>query len=305
MTHLIRQLGHLVLETPDLEASVAEATELMGLRVTCRGRDQAVLTSNTRRGELTFVAGERAAVRSVGLEAESESAVAEALQRVRKSRCEILSTMPIAPGAASGFVFRTPYAHCLEVHSAVPRDQPAEYMTAGIRPRRMDHVQLMAEDAQGLGRLLIETLGMQLSDSSDDGTFIFLRAADLCHHTIAVIQGPARLHHVSFEATQLTDLLRVGDMLKRRSRGLVWGPGHHGANAQSYFTYHRDAAGFIMEYSYGMTRIEDEAQYTAGVWPARPQPGQDWLNEWGAPPPALFTEGGVPVALPELAATGA
>jgi catechol 2,3-dioxygenase len=302
MTHLIRQLGYLVLETPDLAASVAEATQLMGLRLAQRQPEQAVLTSNTRRGELAYVSGERAAVRSVGLEAESEAAVVEAQWRVRKAGCEILSTTPVAPGAACGFVFRTPYAHCFEVHSQVPRDQPAHYPTSGIRPQRMDHVQLMAEDAQGLGRLLIDALGMQLSDSSDDGSFVFLRAADLCHHTIAVIQGPARLHHVSFEAAQQTDLMRVGDMLKRRGRGLVWGPGHHGANAQSYFTYHRDIAGFIMEYSYGMTHIEDEALYTPGVWPARPAPGQDWLNEWGAPPPNLFTEGGVPVAVPELAA---
>lgn len=96
------------------------------------------------------------------------------------------------------------------------------------------------------------------------------------------------------------DLIRVADQLKSMGRSLVWGPGHHGANAQSYFTYHKDIVGCIIEYSYGMSSIDDESTYVPGVWPARPLPGQDWLNQWGAPPPELFTEGGVPVAVPEL-----
>jgi catechol 2,3-dioxygenase len=301
MTHLIRQLGHLVVETPDLRGSVAEATELLGLRTTSRSEEQAALTSNARRVELTYVAGPGVGVRSVGLEALSEAAVSEALRRVQKTKCEVISISPLAPGAASGFVFKTPYEHCFEIHSPVPRDQPTEYPTSGIRPRQMDHVQLMAENAKGLGQLLIDTLGMQLSDVSDDDAFVFLRAGNLNHHTIAIIQGPPRLHHIAFEAAQLGDLIFIADKLQRMRRSLIWGPGRHGANAQSYFTYHQDIAGCLIEYSWGMSRIEDESGYRPGIWPANPGPGENWLNQWGAPPPGLFTEGGVPVATPELA----
>lgn len=296
MTHLIRQTGHLVIETPNLDASVTEAIQFLGLRLTHQDQDRAVLTSNTRRGEITYVTGSAVAVRSVGLEAESEAAVDEALRRVKQAWCDIVSATPLAPGAKSGFVFRTPYAHCFEVHSPVPRDQSADYTTNGIRPKRLDHVQVMAPNARGLGNLLMETLGMQLSDRSDNDECIFLRSADGYHHTLAIIQGPPRLHHVAWEAAQLTDLIHVADRLKRLGRSLVWGPGHHGANAQSYFTYHRDVVGCIVEYSFGMTRIEDEAAYKPGVWPSQPGPGEDWLNEWGAPPSELFTAGGVPVA---------
>jgi catechol 2,3-dioxygenase len=296
MTHIIRQIGHLVIETPNLDGSVSEATRLMGLRLTHRDPETAVFTSNSRRGEVTYVAGPHAAVRSVGLEVESDAAINEALRRVRNASCEIVSTTPVAPGARSGFIFRTRHAHCFEIHTPVPRDQPDDYATDGIRPRRLDHVQLMAPDVKGLAALLIETLGMELSDRSDNDAFLFLRAGDLFHHTLALIEGPPRLHHVAFEATELGDLLLVADRLRRMGRNLIWGPGHHGANAQSFFTYHQDVVGCINEYSYRTTRIADESTYQAGVWPAEPGPGQDWLNEWGAPPSELFTEGGVPVA---------
>jgi len=300
MTHLINQMGHVVLETPDLEASVAEATNLLGLRVTSRDKEKAVLTSNTRRGELTYVVGPQAAIQSFGLEAINESALSLAWGRVTGAGYDIVSETPRAPGASKGFVFRSPFGHAIEVHTAVPRDQPADYLTSGVRPKRLDHVNIMVEQPRAMQDLLADLFGMELSDTSDNEEFIFMRAADLYHHTVAIIKGRPGLHHVSFEALHLADLMRVADQLKHLGRNLIWGPGHHGANAQSYFTYHNDISGCIVEYSYGMARIDNESVYQPGVWPAQPEPGKDWLNLWGAPPSEMFITGGVPVAEPEL-----
>lgn len=296
MTNLINQMGHVVLETPDLHASVHEAVNLLGLRVTAQDEEKVVLTSNTRRGELTYVKSLRAAIRSFGLETIDDGACQQALARVKGTGLEIISDKPSAPGAAHGFVFRSPSGHAIEVHTAVPRDQPAEYPTPGIRPKRLDHVVIMADNPGVVRDLLAGLFGMRLSDTSDNEEFVFMRAADLCHHTVAITKGSPGLHHVSFEALHLADLMRVGDQLKHLGRNLIWGPGHHGANAQSYFTYHNDVIGCIIEYSYGMTRIDNESAYVPGVWPANPGPGEDWLNLWGAPPSDMFITGGVPVA---------
>lgn len=296
MTHLINQMGHVVLETPDLTASVHEAVNLLGLRITAQDENRAILTSNTRRGELTYVKSGRAAIQSFGLEAIDEAACAQALARVKGAGFEVLADRPRAPGAAQGFLFRAPSEHVIEVHTAVPRDQPAEYLTPGVRPKRLDHVNIMVENPRAMQDMLADLFGMRLSDTADNEEFVFMRAADLYHHTVAIIKGRPGLHHVSFEALHLADLMRVADQLKQLGRNLIWGPGHHGANAQSYFTYHNDTSGCIIEYSYGMARIDNESVYRPGVWPANPQPGEDWLNLWGAPPSEMFKTGGVPVA---------
>ncbi|KVP93997.1 hypothetical protein WJ96_12570 [Burkholderia ubonensis] len=302
MTHLINQMGHVMLETPDLHASVHEAVNLLGLRVTMQDEEKAILTSNTRRGELTYIKSSRAAIRSFGLEAIDEAACEQALARVKGAGFEIIRDRPHAPGAAHGFVFRSPSEHAIEIHTAVPRDQPADYPTIGIRPKRLDHVTIMAANPRAMQDMLSELFGMQLSDTVDNEEFVFMRSANLYHHTIAIAKGRPGLHHVAFEALHMVDLMRVGDYLKQLGRNLAWGPGHHGANAQSYFTYHKDVIGCIIEYSYGMARIDNEAVYEPGVWPSSPAPGEDWLNLWGAPPSEMFVTGGVPVMEEEAVA---
>lgn len=231
MTYLVHEMGHLAIETPHLAAVVDEAQNVLGLRVFEQDDDRAVLTSNARRAEITYVRAERSALRSVGLEAYDRDAVAEALRRVRAEGLHVVSEAPTAPGAEWGFSFRGPFGHVIEVHTAVPRDQPAEYATEGVRPKRLDHVNMLAEDPVRMRDILVRVLGMRLSDRSDGDEFQFLRAGDQMHHTIALIKGPSALHHFSLEAAQLVDLCRLADRLRLAGRTLLWGPGHHGANA--------------------------------------------------------------------------
>ncbi|WP_234689291.1 hypothetical protein [Allorhizobium ampelinum] len=67
--HLIAQIGHLTIETPNLNGMVHEAENLLGLRITAQDDRRVSLTSNSRRAELTFVEAAVPAVRSIGFEA--------------------------------------------------------------------------------------------------------------------------------------------------------------------------------------------------------------------------------------------
>nr|WP_267972797.1 VOC family protein [Allorhizobium ampelinum] len=203
---------------------------------------------------------------------------------------------PNAAGASHGFVFRGPSGHAFEVHTAVPRDQPRDYLTAGIRPARLDHVSITVEDVPQTRDMFADILGMKLSDTADDGSFLFMRAADGFHHTVAVVKGEPGLHHYSFEARDISDLFRVCDQMRHFGRRLVWGPGHHGANAQSYFTYYRDGDGCIVEHSFGMTKIDNDSIYQPQVWPTNPSPDEEWLNLWGVPPSKMYGYPGIPTS---------
>lgn len=294
--HLIAQLGHLTLETPNLDRMVHEAENLLGLRITSQHEHQVSLTSNSRRAEITFVRAEAAAVQSIGLEATSAEAVHEAKRRALRAGYEILSPQPTAAGSALGFVFRGPSGHAFEIHTAVPRDQPRDYLTAGIRPSRLDHVSITVPDVPGTRDMFTDILGMKLSDTADDDSFLFMRAADGFHHSVAVVQGEPGLHHYSFETREIADLFRVCDQMRHFGRRLVWGPGHHGANAQSYFTYYRDGDGCIVEHSFGMTKIANDSIYQPEVWPTNPSPDDEWLNLWGVPPSKMYGYPGLPTS---------
>lgn len=296
MTHLVSQMGHVIIETADLDRSIAEARHLLGLRATAATEAEVALTSNARRAELTYIRSDRSAVHSIGLEGVDAHAVDLAAARAREAGLTLVRNHPLAPGADRGFALRGPSGHVYEFHTPVPRDQPARYATDGIRPKRLDHVNLTVPDPVAEYAMLHAVFGMELSDRSDGDEFLFIRAGDMFHHTIALVRGQSGLHHVSFEAEHVHDLVRVADQLARDGRAVLWGPGHHGANAQSYFTYHLDPIGCIIEYSFGMTRIDNETLYKPGTWPMQPESGEDWLNLWGAPPPGMFGTPGLPLA---------
>lgn len=296
MTHRVRQMGHVLIETPRLEECAADAVDLLGLKVTRRTADEISLSSNARHAELTYRRAPDSAVAMIGLEAVDREALASALEAARRAGVRIVQERPSAPGAEAGFVVEGPSGHRYELHLPVPRSEPADYPTGGIRPRRLDHVNITVPDARREFEMLHAVFGMEMSDRSDGDEFIFVRAGDLFHHTLAVVAGDTGLHHISFEANHAHDLIRLADALAARGRAVLWGPGHHGANANSYFTYHADPIGCIIEYSFGMTRIDNETLYTPGIWPMAPAPGEEWLNLWGAPPPGMFGKAGIPVA---------
>ena len=296
--YLVQRMGHLAIQTRDLDAAVFEAENVTGLDTVERGASRVVLTSNTRRGEVTFMSGDEPAALAVGLEVRSAADVLEITRRLKKAGVAIVSDEPYAPGSERAVRFRTQWGHVIEAHTPVPRDRTRHYRTNGVRPLRLDHASLKTTDTHGLRDLIIEILGMRLSDRTSGDEFMWFRAGDGMHHTLGiVISDVSSLHHYSFEAAQFSDLARLGDTLRSLNRKLTWGPGHHGANVLSYFTYHLDVHGALVEYSQGLTRIEEEDAYGEGdVWPIAPPASGDWIDLWGSSPPQAFVDAGIPFA---------
>ena len=293
---LIRSMGHLALQTPDLKAAVFEAENICGLSVVSRSNERVVVSSNKRRGEISYMRGDKPAALAVGLEALGRSEIDQIVKRLKSNGLEIISDLPLAPGAEYGVRFSTQWGHVFEIHTPVPRDQKMGYSTAGVRPHRLDHASLNTPDTEGLRDLIVDVLGMRLSDRTDGNEFMWFRAADGMHHSLGVVRAAVpSLHHYSFEALQFSDYARLGDTLRLHGRTYVWGPGHHGANVQGYFSYHLDTLGALIEYSQGMNRVEDELRYGVGdVWEITLPAAGDWIDMWGSTPPQAFLNAGIP-----------
>ncbi len=294
MSHLIQQMGHVVISSPDPLGAARDLQETVGLRITEQTAEAVYLSSNTRHHEVTYVKGEGQAV-VIGLEAVNLEAIDEAYRRAKSDGLEILSDTPFGPHYARALTIVAPGGAVFEVHSPIARNQSERYNGVGARPRRVEHVNAFAPDTLAFGAFCEKTLGMKLSDRTSDDGFRWYRAADGYHHTIAMGPGQSALHHYAFDLHCFDDLMRIADNLAMKNRSLVWGPGRHGAGS-NVFTYYRDPHGCIVENSIEMARIDNDATYEPRAWDISEGLNGRWINLWGTPPNPAFLVPGIPFA---------
>lgn len=284
MSHLIRQMGYVALESPDPPAAAADLQKILNLRITRSEADVATVSANARSVEVAFLRGASNGVLACGLEAMDEAALDEAHRRVTSEGFEILSDRPLIDGPARGFRFATPFGPIFEIHTPVPRD---DVRSIGLgAPRRLDHVNLRATDVQAFHDFATGVLGMKVSDRTIGFERVWLRAWDGYHHTLAGGPGTAGgLHHYGFEADSFESLLHMADRLVLDGRDMLWGPGRHGAG-DNVFTYYHDRDGRVVEHSWGMERIDNDDLHRPRNWDM--QASQSVLNLWGPMPPAHY-----------------
>lgn len=290
--HLIRQMGHIAMATPDPDGSAADLVELIGLKVTDRGDGRVFLSSNDRHHEVTLVRGARPGVVAVGLEAMDAAAVDEIGRRARSDGFEILDDRPLGPGIDRAVRFEIANGFVIEVHTPVARSERARHVGPGGHPRRIDHVNFKAPDVLELRDTFIKLFGMKLSDRTAGDEFNWFRCHDAYHHTLAVFRGEPAVHHYGFDFPALQDLSGIADTLVLKDRALLWGPGRHGAGG-NVFQYYVDPNGCVVEMSFGMERIDNDLLYEPRTWEISPTLADRWINLWGSPPPGNFTDPGL------------
>lgn len=291
MDHLIRQMGYVVLSTPDPEGSARDLAEIVGLKVTEKRESSIYMSSNDRRCEVAWQKGDAAGVVVIGLEAMDAASVDEVARRAQADGLVMLDDRPAIDGVERAIRFVTPFGPVFEVHTPVQRNQAVRHIGTGARPKRLEHVNVRVTDTRGFRDFAEGTLGMKLSDRTANDELSWYRAWDGYHHTLAVGEGN-RLHHYAFDAYAMEDLIHIADSLVLKQRNLLWGPGRHGAG-ENIFTYYRDPNGCAVETSVGLARIENDLLYEARVWSIEPDSGL--RNLWqSSPPPAAFSEAGIP-----------
>jgi catechol 2,3-dioxygenase len=291
MTYMIRQMGHVVISSPDPKAAAEDLATMVGLRITEIDGDTVYLSSNDRHHEVTYVKGDGEAV-AMGLEAVSNDAIDEVYRRAKSEGLHILSDTPLGKHYDRAVRFIAPGGAVIEVHSPIARNQNRRYTGYGPTPRRIEHFNAFAPDTLAFGDFAEKLLGMKLSDKTSDENFRWYRAEDGFHHTIAMGQGETMLHHYAFDHHSLQDLQRIADNLAQHDRSLVWGPGRHGAG-DNIFTYYADPHGCIVENSTDMRHIDNDAAYEPTTWDISEGLNGRWINLWGTPPQPGFLVPGI------------
>jgi len=293
MGYLIRQMGHVVISSPDPLGAAEDLAAVVGLRITEQDGDTVYMTSNDRHHEVAYVKGEGKAV-ALGLEAVSADAVDEVARRAMSDGLEVLSDKPIGKHYDKAVRIVAPGGAVFEIHTPIARNQPRHYhYGTSLRPRRIEHINAFAPDTLAFGEFCEKTLGMKLSDKTADDGLRWYRAEDGFHHTIAMGPGASGLHHYAFDHHSFDDLKAIADNLARRDRALVWGPGRHGAGG-NIFTYYADPHGCLVENSIELDRVDNDATYEPRSWDISEGLAGRWLNMWGTPPTESFLCPGIP-----------
>ncbi len=297
MTFLVHAIGHIEINTVDVAAVVKDATEILGLHVTHQGLDQTWLSSNGRAAELVLHHASENSTHSIGLEALTIEAVREAAKRVDSAGCRIETTKPSLACIAEAVTFTTPEGLRFEIHTPI-KDQlyGRRRATTGVGPNRMDHLNLISPDPAATRMQLERIGGMRLSERMVNDGLSWMYGGNRQHHILGVVKGIVGLHHYSFEVSDFTSYLKLGDLLDQADKQMLWGPGRHrpGDNTYAYYT---DASGAMVECSGAMALIADEAGFTPNVITNLARPGNvRSMNVWGTPAPLEWREHHFPFA---------
>ena len=116
------------------------------------------------------------------------------------------------------------------------------------------------------------------------------------HHILGLVKGEVGLHHYAFEFREFNDYLKLGDLLDRFEKQMLWGPGRHrpGDNTYAYYT---DASGAMVECSGQMAVVADDDDFVPNIITNLERPGNvRTMNVWGTPAPLEWREFHFPFA---------
>jgi catechol 2,3-dioxygenase len=299
VTYLVNSIGHVQLDVTDIDAVIRDATEILGLHVTRREDGFAWLACNGRRVELVLREAAANAAASIGFEAVSAAAVEEAARRIPEAGCRILSRSPSLDCCAAGVVFATPQGHTFEIHTPIPDTiYGRRHNEIGVGAIRIDHVNITSPEPAETRAQLEAIMGLRLSERMVDDGLSWMRGANKLHHILGIVRGQTGLHHYSFEFAEFGDYCRLGDLLDRAGKELVWGPGRHRPGDNCY-AYYVDASGAMVECSWGMALVADDDNYEPNVITVLKRPENvRVMNVWGTPAPAPWLAHTFPFAPP-------
>ncbi|MCJ8503996.1 VOC family protein [Kocuria flava] len=289
---LISEMGHVGIQTTDVEASVRDATELLGLRVTEQAGDAVYLAAGDVHHELVYRESDVNGVDSLGLVARDGDALKGIRRRVEDENLEVLTDRPRTAGVEDGFSFVGPEGWVFEITVGRQADVAAQQ---GFGPDRYGHLNFHPRNTRSMMQFLQRVLDFRLSDVIGDDYAYFMRC-NPDHHGIALLPGKGTFHHHAWQTQSVADLAKLGDRLHKAGRELIWGPVRHGAghNIAAYYVEH---SGAVVELYTDLEQIYDDNREPV-LWGAE----DNWWNMWSDYRPLDFRDFGIPPVVRRLTA---
>ena len=285
------RLGYVALNVTDLARTLAFYTYIVGLDTTEVTEAQAALRCGPDHHNILLNRAPEPGLKRIGFELESGADLERAfgyLERCGYGPAWVDAEETAALRQGRSLRFRHPGTG-LPLEYFAGMEQMADPFEARLaRIARLGHVVVSTPDLPAMRESLIRDLGFLLSDEVD-GLVSFLRCfPNRFHHSLGIARADEnRLHHVNFMVTDVDDIGKALNRLKKNGVEIVYGPGRHPPSG-SIFLYFLDPDGMTVEYSFGM----EEFAETGARAPRTLPPVPESLDFWGGLPSLDFAKVG-------------
>lgn len=292
----VAHLGHVELLTNKPEQSLDFFTRIFGLTESGRSGDSVYLRAfdDYEFHTLKLTASSTTGMAHIGYRASS----AEALKR----RVAAIEAMGAGLGWTEGdlghgpaYRFADPDGHIFELYYDTKRYEPPaserpalknqaqRFHGRGIGVRRIDHVNLLAQDVDVIRDFIPKALGSRVTEQImlNNGTLggcwftVNNKSYDIAY-TRDMTAAQGRFHHVTYAVDQREEILRGADIFLENGVFIETGPHKH-AVQQTFFLYVYEPAGNRIEIANAGARLILDPDWQTVTWTEEERKkGQAW-----------------------------
>jgi len=292
----IAHLAHVEMLTDRFDESLDFFTDVYGLKPSGREGSSAYLRAwdDYEFATLKLTRAETTGVGHVAYRAASPEALARRVAAIEASDFKVLGWIEGDASHGRSFRFEDPFGHVFEIYydtrwyvPPAEADRAALKNTAsaftGAAPRRLDHLNLLAEDVTEFRRFMETCLGSRVTEliELDNGRIggcwftVNNKTYDLAC-TEEQGRGHGRLHHVTYATDQREDILRAADIFLQNGVHIETGPHKHAIQG-TFFLYVWEPAGNRVELANAGARLILAPDWQPVVWTeADRRKGQAW-----------------------------
>jgi catechol 2,3-dioxygenase len=306
----VAHLGHVEVFTPKLEESVQFFKEIVGLHESGRAGTSVYLRAwgDYALHTLQLTPSHTSGVGHVAFRAKSAQILAAMVEHMQASGVKG-EWRDAEFGHGRAFRFASPDGHPLELYyetekfvpqgNQIPgfKNLPQRYSPHGIAPKRLDHINLLAQDIKACREFFRDMLGLRVTEQivfEGDQEMGAWLAATFKSYDIAFTRDHSkahgRFHHLTYAMDSREDVLHAADILTENGTFIEAGPHKH-TIGQTFFLYFYEPGGNRFEIGAGGYLIFDP-DWKPVVWSKEERmKGQAWglqtvstFHTYGTPP---------------------
>ena len=295
--HDIAHLGHVEMYTDRHDDSLAFFTEVYGLTLSAEDGSSAYLRAwdDYEFHTLKLTRHDTTGVGHVGYRAASAEALARRVAAIEASGYQVQGWTDGDLGHGPAFRFEDPFGHIFEIYWETNRYIAPEHEAPklknlaqrfhgrGCHPRRLDHLNLLADDVTEFRRFMETCLGsrvtelIQLDNGRLGGCWFTINNKG---YDLACAEehggGRGRLHHVTYATDTREDILRAADIFLENGVHIETGPHKHAIQG-TFFLYVWEPAGNRVELANSGARLILAPDWEPVIWTeADRKKGQAW-----------------------------
>lgn len=292
----VAHLGHVEVYTDRFEESLGFFTRVFGLTESARDENSAYIRAfdDYEFHSMKLTRHHTTGVGHIGYRVSSAAALERRVAAIESAGYGIGWTDGDM-GHGRAYRFADPFGHVFELYwdtkkYVAPEGERAalknihqRYHGRGACPRRIDHLNLLAEDVSKFRDFMVTCLGSRITEmiQLDNGRLggcwftVNNKTYDLAC-TEEHGRGHGRLHHVTYATDQREDILRAADIFLENGVHIETGPHKHAIQG-TFFLYVWEPAGNRIELANAGARLILQPDWQPVVWTETDRKkGQAW-----------------------------